>query len=194
MGKEKAVCTDRVKQGIHSPLPMGQQVLSHPQKSRAPSHATLGKQMPSLQICLSSCFPPSFVCWAWCQLGSAVPWAVPPSQFPVWPPAHSLAGLCEKQKRPWPRVSPGHQYQNDSCVTNTVSSPKAKQNLAPYYLLCRKWPLSQPKPAQKLRCSFLMLLFVFVGFFLNFIFIWVGFFSFGFIFVSVVVFNQFVSI
>lgn len=82
----------------------------------------------SPQLCLLSMVPGGISC----PLGCA------PSQFPVWPPAHSLAGLCEKQKRPWPRVSPGHQYQNDSCVTNTVSSPKAKQNLAPYYLLCRK--------------------------------------------------------
>ena len=37
-GKAKAVHASKAKQGIHSPLPMGRQVFSHPQESRAPSH------------------------------------------------------------------------------------------------------------------------------------------------------------
>lgn len=50
------------------------------------------------------------------------------------------------------------------------------------------------KTSAKTKVLFFDVVVCFGGFFLNFIFIWVGFFSFDFIFVSVVVFNQFVSI
>ena len=35
------MCTSEANQGIHSPLPMGRQVFSHPQDSRAPSRVTV---------------------------------------------------------------------------------------------------------------------------------------------------------
>ena len=35
------MCASKAKQGIHSPLPMGRQVFSHLQDSRAPSHVTV---------------------------------------------------------------------------------------------------------------------------------------------------------
>lgn len=36
--KEKAVHATKAKPGIHSSLPMGRQVFSQPQESKAPSH------------------------------------------------------------------------------------------------------------------------------------------------------------
>ena len=41
IGKAKATHTSKANQGIHSPLPMGRQVFSHLQESRAPAHVTV---------------------------------------------------------------------------------------------------------------------------------------------------------
>lgn len=40
-GKAKATHTTKAEQVIHSPFSMGRQVVSHPKKSRVPTHVTL---------------------------------------------------------------------------------------------------------------------------------------------------------
>lgn len=46
--------TSKAKQGIHSPLPMGRQVLIHPEESSAPSHVTVTWE----DKCQHSDYPP----------------------------------------------------------------------------------------------------------------------------------------
>ena len=70
IGKAKAACTSKAKQGIHSPLPMGRQVLSHLQESRASSRAKVtweenrhhGRHPPFLLL------SPAFIASAECHM------------------------------------------------------------------------------------------------------------------------------
>ena len=109
IGKAKAAHTSKEKQGIHSPLPIGRQVFSHPQESRAPSCVMVtweDKHHRSEHPPLS--FFPSFICWAWCHMVWNIPlvsWGqlsrLCPLPASCAPPASSLVGWGEEQKRPW---------------------------------------------------------------------------------------------
>lgn len=57
----KDTCTSKAKQGIHSPLPMGKEVLSHLQESRASSCVTAVGELHNSASSLSS-FSPSSIC------------------------------------------------------------------------------------------------------------------------------------
>ena len=109
-GKAKAVHTSKAKPGIHSPLPMGRQVFSHLQESRAPSrvmgswedkhHNSKHPSLPSSS--------PSFIGWAWRHIAWNIPWVswgqlsqLCPLPTPCAPPACSLVAWGEEQKSPW---------------------------------------------------------------------------------------------
>lgn len=63
------------------------------------------------------------------------------------PPACSLVGWAEEQKRPWLSASSAQQYQKYPCINKIPTSfPLQIQNIAPYQLLWRKLSLFQPKP------------------------------------------------
>jgi len=102
ISKAKAVHASKAKSGIHSLLPIGRQVFSHLQESRA-----LSRVMPSLSMCpplLPS--SPAFISemmsydtgHPFGQLESAVPAVSPPNTLCTL--TYSLVGQCEEQKRP----------------------------------------------------------------------------------------------
>ena len=90
IGKAKAVSTSKAKQEIDSPLPMGRQVFSHLQESRAPSHVTVTWEetnaitpnvppsffFPQLYMLSMTSYGLEYPCG---QLGSAVPAVSPPN-------------------------------------------------------------------------------------------------------------------
>ena len=135
VGKAKAARTSKAKQGIHSPLPIGRQVFSHLQEGWAPLHVTvtwedkrhLSEHPPFLllpQLCMLS-MTSYGMGYPFGQLRSALPASYAP-------PAYSLVGGCEMQKRPWRCVSTAQQYLQRRCVTNTVfiTNPKHSPILA----------------------------------------------------------------
>ena len=87
--KAKALCASKASQGINSLPPIGRQVFSHPQKSRAPSHVMVtweGKhhrsKRPPLPYSSPSFHAEHDVIWYGTSLwlvGSAVPAVSPPS-------------------------------------------------------------------------------------------------------------------
>jgi len=88
------------KQGIHSLLPIGRQVFSYLQESKAPScvMVTWEDKTQSLQMCaplLSS--RPSFICWAWCPMHMTSLWSAGircPSCVPFQHPVHPQPTCC----------------------------------------------------------------------------------------------------
>lgn len=160
IGKARAVHTSKVKQGIHSLLPIHSQVFSHLQQSRAPSHTTVTQEdkMPWLQTPLPLFLFTHFyvlsmlpygVGHPFGQLGSTVLAVSPPTQIVPPCPPH---WWCEVRSRKglgsvWALLSSSEAIP----VTNPVFS--TNPNTAPYQLLGRKLTLSQPKPAQKVKSS-----------------------------------------
>ena len=67
--------------------------------------------------------------WKWVLLSDTVPSGVPCHQKTCFsPPAHSLMGWGEGQKRPWLCVSPARQQQKLPCSINTVFSTNLKHS------------------------------------------------------------------
>jgi len=106
IGKAKAMCTSKAKQGIHSLLPVSTQVFSHLQESRALSCVIViweGKYHHSEQ-CPFLLLPHGFYCWVWHHAFSQL------SQLCLLPTscssqAYLLEGWGEEQKRPWHYIS-----------------------------------------------------------------------------------------
>jgi len=108
ISKAKVPCISKAKEGIHSLLPISRQVFSHLQESRAPPHVKVTwenkhhhSKCPHFLL-LAQVYVLSMTSYGmeypFGQLGKAVP-AVSPPSF-LCPPACSLVGACEKQKRP----------------------------------------------------------------------------------------------
>lgn len=78
----------KAKQEIHKSLLMGTQMFSRPQDSRAPSSQQwLGKVNTQCECSPIPSSPPSFTCWAWCEIVWDIPqvgWVRCPSCVPSW--------------------------------------------------------------------------------------------------------------
>ena len=149
IGKAKAMHTSKAKQGIHSLLPMGRQVFCCLQESRAPSRAmvTWEDKCHHLNVLpLPSSSPALYAEHDVIQCGMSL-WSVGvscprggPSSLLVPPPACSLVGRGEGQKKPQLCVNRTQQQLKHPCINHT--------DITPYRLLWRKLTLSRPKPAQ----------------------------------------------
>ena len=109
ISKAKAAHGSKAKQGTHSLLPIGGQVFSHLQESRAPSritvtwadkrhhleHPPLPPSSPQLSMLSVTSYGMEYPLVSWGQLSRLCP--LPTS---CAPPAYSLVGWGEKQKRP----------------------------------------------------------------------------------------------
>lgn len=88
--ESKTHAANKVKQGIHSQIPMDRLVCSHLQKSRVPWHITWeDKQYDFKLFSLPSSFP-GFFYWSWCHIVWDMLWSVGAScpgcvlsQFPM---------------------------------------------------------------------------------------------------------------
>ena len=81
---------------------------------------------------------PPFICWGWHHVAQTIPllsWAQLSQLCPLptscAPPASTLAGRGEKQKRPWLCVSTAQQQPEQPCATNTAFNTNPKQSPIP---------------------------------------------------------------
>ena len=100
--------------------------------------------------------PPALYCWtchhrvwnillvSWGRLSQLRP--LPTS---CAPPAYSLAGQCEKKKRPWHCVRTAQQWLKHPCVINTVFSTNPKHS--PIQATMKK---INPIPAKTSTCVY----------------------------------------
>ena len=112
----------------------------------------LGRQVPSLQMSPTSFFFPQLSMlsmmsygleYPFGQLGSAVPAVSPPSSLCT--PSLLAGGV--RSRNGLDSVS-ALLSNNENIPELSTLFPAQIQNVAPYWLLCRKLTLSQPKPAQ----------------------------------------------
>jgi len=133
MGKTEAVQKSKAKQGIQVLLPISRQVLTIPRKAglHRAQHLLWKTNAITPNIPLS----PSFYWWAWHHMLWDIPLVSWGHLFQLGllpiscaPPAYSLAGHCEKQKRPWHNVSAVQQQLKHPCVINTVLDTNPKHS------------------------------------------------------------------
>lgn len=156
ISKAKATHTEKAKLGIHLPLPMGGQVFSYPQGSRAPSHVMETWE----DKCYHSEHPPYFlfppVLYAkhdtvrygrrFGQVGITVPALCVPSQFFVQPQPTLWWSEVRSRK------ALDSTCKHCSAVTNISVWPALQHNCtsakhSPIFAAMKKITPCQPKPA-----------------------------------------------
>ena len=142
IGKAKAICTSKAKEGINSLLPITiRQVFIHFRESWAPScikvtwedksHNSERPPLPSSS--------PSFVRWAWCHMAWNIPlviwgqlsWAVSPPSFLCTPSPLTGEAVREAEKALALCKHSSAITKTSLCYQSTLF-PAEIQNIAPY--------------------------------------------------------------